>query len=115
MAYPIIEILKYTRNKGVETETSTKLFYSPETHGLELQASDQRFFSKLSYYDYNRTERRWTRNMNHLFPLIKDLKDCGLWQYITNKGLLVINEHSTHPRLSAEKRRKILDIITGED
>ena len=113
MAYPIIEVLKYSRTNRVETEVSTKLFYYPQTNSFEMQASDQRYYSKLSYFDYDRAERRWNRNMNHLFPLIKDLKECGLWDYISNKNLLILNQYNN--KADEKKRVKLLDLILSDE
>lgn len=109
VTYPIIEIIKYANDK----EFSTKLFYDPETNTFEMQAPDHQFVSKISYYDYNSPERRRTRNINYLFPLIKDLKACGLWDYISNKDLVVLNPLNT--RASDSKRKKMLDLLLTEE
>ena len=112
MAYPIIEIIKFWKFHSMTRETSTKLFYSQATNSFEMQAPDQKFFSKISYYDYSMAERRWTRNMGHLFPLIRDLKICGLWNYISNKNLIIINEYNE--KASPAKRQKVLNLILSD-
>lgn len=109
LTYPIIEILKYFKDR----EYSTKLFYDPQTHTFEMQAPDHKYVTKISYYDYQRPERRWTRSINHLFPLVKDLKACGLWVYIANKDFIVLNQLNT--RASNSKRQKMLDLLISED
>jgi len=109
ITYPIIEIIKYFKDR----EYSTKLFYDPKTHTFEMQAPDHKFVTKISYYDYQRSERRWTRSINHIFPLVKDLKACGLWVYIANKDFIVLNQ--LHTRASNSKRQKMLDLLISED
>jgi hypothetical protein len=113
MAYPIIEIIKYWKMSGMERETSTKLFYSQETGGFEMQAPNQKYFTKISYYDYSMPERRWTRSMGQIFPLIRDLKMCGLWDYISNKDLIIINQFNE--KASPEKRKKVLNLLLADD
>ena len=83
--FPIIEIIKYLENR----EISIKLFFFADSNTLEVQAPDQHFYSKISYYDYRKTERRWIRNKDYLFSIIRDFKYCGLWEFITNKDFFI--------------------------
>jgi hypothetical protein len=113
MAYPIIEIINFWKLDQRDLEISTKLFYSQDTGLFEMQAPDQKFSTRISYFDYNRPERRWTRSMSYLFPLVKDLKICGLWDFISNKDLIVLNQ--LNEKASSEKRQKILDLLLSKD
>jgi hypothetical protein len=103
--YPIIEIIKYDKNK----EISIKLFYSSDTDTFEIQPPDSKHYSKISFYDYKKPEHRWIRNKGFLFPFIKDLQRCGLWDLISNKDFLIINEHNE--KIAVEKRIEILKNI----
>jgi hypothetical protein len=105
MNYPVIEILKYDLNK----EKSVKLFYSSNTNTFEIQPPDFKHYSKISFYDYKKFERRWTRNKNFLFPLIKDLQRSGFWDFISNKDFLIINAYND--RIAVDKRAEILNKI----
>lgn len=87
MTYPIIEITKFFLHR----EVSIKLYYYQSTNTFEIQPPDQKFYNKISYYDFSQTERRWIRNKRYLFEIIKDLKTCGLWGMISNKDFMVIN------------------------
>jgi hypothetical protein len=86
-AYPIIEIIKVSSSIDI----STKFFYDFSTKTFEMQAPDHRFHSKISHYDFRKAERRWIRNKGHLFTLIRDLKHSGLWQFISNKNMIIVN------------------------
>jgi hypothetical protein len=103
--FPIIEIIKYMDDR----EISTKLFFFVDSNTVEIQAPDQRFYSKISYYDFRSTERRWVRNKGYLFALVHDLKLCGLWEYVSNKDFLVVN--SFNPRANQDELLKLLDEI----
>lgn len=91
LAFPILEIIKVEKNGDQDREISTKFFYNYISNTFEMQAPDCRYYSRISHYDFNRVERRWTRNKNYIFSLIRDLKICGLWNYISNKDIIVIN------------------------
>lgn len=85
--YPIVEITKYISDK----EVSLKLFYFSEKNSFEMQPPDHRFYSRISHYDYKKIERRWTRDKSLLFPFIMDLKESGLWEYVSNKDIIIVN------------------------
>jgi hypothetical protein len=105
--YPVIEIVKFMRDQ----EISTKLSY--DSDGFEFHAPDQRYYSKISHYDFRMAERRWTRNKHYIFSIIKDLKYCGLWPYISNKDFLMVNSHNEN---TDPKKLKILlkKIVSNE-
>jgi hypothetical protein len=88
--YPMIEIVKFLRDQ----EVSMKLIFDGDNETFEIKAPDQKFYSKVSHYDFRMVERRWTRDKQYIFSLIKDLKYCGLWKYISNKDFLVVNPHN---------------------
>ena len=87
LAFPILEIIKVEKGK----EISIKFFYDYMANTFEMQAPDCRYYSRISHYDFNKPERHWIRNKNYLFPLIRDLRISGLWSYISNKDIVVIN------------------------
>lgn len=103
--FPVIEIIRYMQDR----EISTKLFYFIDKGTMEIQAPDQRFYSKISHYDYRSAERRWVRNKEYLFSLIKDLKKSGLWEYVLNKDFFIVN--SFNKKTDPEALLKILNDI----
>jgi hypothetical protein len=103
--YPIIEITRYEKNK----EVSIKLFYSSSTNTFEIQPPNTKYYNKISFFDFKNPEHRWVRNKDVLFPFIKDLKKCGLWDLVSNKDFLIINEHNE--KIDVEKRIDILNKI----
>ena len=105
--YPVIEIVKFMRDK----EVSTKLSYGDS--GLELHAPDQKYYSKISHYDFRTIERRWTRDKGYIFSTIRDLKFCGLWQYISNKDFLMVNTHNENA--DPKKLKTILKKIISDE
>jgi hypothetical protein len=107
--YPVIEIVKFLSDK----EVSTKLFFDSDNETFEFRAPDQKFYSKVSHYDFRMTERRWTRNKRHIFSLITDLKYCGLWKYISNKDFLIINPHNENAK-PKELKTILKKIISDE-
>ncbi len=88
--YPIIEIMQIQKDK----ELSIKLFYFPGTDTFEIQPMDSLHYQKISFYDYRKKERRWIRNKGLLFSTIKHLQHCRLWEMISNKDFLTINENN---------------------
>jgi len=88
--FPIIEILKVFKDR----EISIKLFYNYDMKLFEIQPPDARYYSRISFYDFRKSERRWVRNRDILFSLILDLKRTGLWDYISNKDFLVVNNYN---------------------
>lgn len=105
MNFPIIEILKYSKDK----ELSIKLFYYPNSGTFEIQPADSKFCSKISYFDFSRSERRWTRDKRFLFSTISELKQCGLWELISNKDFLGINYNNE--KVSEIDRSELLKSI----
>jgi len=105
VAYPVIEIKKMFK----ERELSVKLIYDSIDKTFEIQSPTYQFFSKISHYDYNRPESRWTRDKDFLFSLIRNLKLCGLWELISNKDFLVVN--SFNKRTDVKKLWKALKEI----
>lgn len=89
--YPVIEVSLYTKDR----ETSVVLIYDSVDGTFELQEPVYRYFSKVSFYDFKRPEKRWTRNKGFLFSLIRNLKRSNLWEKISNKDFLVVNKSNT--------------------
>jgi hypothetical protein len=87
ISYPIVEIIKYNQ----DNQTSLKLFYNFKDETFEIQAPSYSYYSKISHYDFNRTERRWVRDKGYLFTIIRNLKFCGIWDMVSNKDFLVVN------------------------
>ena len=106
MNYPIIEIIKWFKDK----ELSLKLFYFDSTNTIEMQPPDVKFLSKISYYDFNKPERRWVRNKTFLFSIINNLKTCGLWDLVSNKDFITINMYNK--KATVDKRAEDLKKIT---
>jgi hypothetical protein len=102
VTYPILEIIRMLPDK----EISIKLFFNQKSETFEIQAPTYKYYSKISHYDYNRTERRWLRNKRYLFDLIKRFKGCGLWELISNKDFIIVN--SFNQNADHEKLLKIL-------
>jgi hypothetical protein len=90
MNFPIVEILISHKDR----EMSVKLFYFPNTSTFEIQPMDSKVFQKISFYDYTKNERRWIRNKSLLFSVITNLKRCGLWEYVSNKDFLTVNDNN---------------------
>jgi len=88
--YPVLEIVAFENDK----EISQKLVYGENTGLLEIQEPTYKYYSRISHYDFKRTERRWTRDKKIIFKLITDLKKCELWDFISNKNFLVVNNHN---------------------
>ena len=85
--YPVIEIKKIFNNH----ELFIRLIYDNKAGTFEIQAPTYQYCSKISHYDYQKPENRWTRDKHFLFRLIKNLKKSGLWSIISNKDFLVVN------------------------
>lgn len=101
-SYPFLEVIMVNRVSGGEREISLKLFYDLKSNTLEIQAPTYKFYSKISHFDYNQSERRWSRDKNIIFKIIRCLKASGLWDFISNKDFIVVNEHnknSNHKQL----------------
>jgi len=94
--YPVIEILKMFK----EREMSVRLIFDSGDKTFEIQAPTYHYFSKISHYDYNKPENRWTRDKDFLFNLIRNLKHSGLWEMVSNKDFLVVNSFNkrTNPK-----------------
>lgn len=107
MNFPIVEIIKYHKDR----EISVKLFYFPMSKTFEMKPPDQRFYSKNSYYDFNKPERRWLRNRDFIFTLVRDLKSCNLWEYVSNQDTIVVNVFNK--RSDPEKLKDILKDLIG--
>jgi hypothetical protein len=85
-----------------DKEISIKLFFNQKAKTFEVQAPTYKYYSRISHYDYNRTERRWLRRKDYLFELIKQLKFCGLWEWVSNKDFIVVNsfnQNTDHKKL----------------
>lgn len=106
MNFPIIEVVKYYRENGNFKEVSFKLFY--EEGVFEMQAPDQKFQSRISHFDYRSSERRWVRRKDVLFATIEDLKQCGLWDLVANKDLVIVN--MANPKTN---HRQLLKLLRG--
>jgi len=112
LAFPILEIIRVEKNGDQDREISTKFFYNYTVNTFEMQAPDSRYYSRISHYDFNKVERRWTRDKNYLFSLIRDLKISGLWKYVSNKDVIIINgfnKNSDQAELLA-----LLEELTGD-
>ena len=108
VSFPVLEIIKYSNQK----EVSIKLFFDFKTETFEIQAPTVKFFSKISHYDYsNRTERHWTRNKEYLFSIIRNLRESGLWDRVSNKDFLTINSYNK--KADPKKLLKMLDAMEG--
>lgn len=105
ISYPILEVIKEEN----EREVSTKFFFDYKTGTFEIQPPTYRYFSKISHFDFKKPERRWSRNKNYLFPLIGKLKDSGLWDLVSNKDFLVVNEHND--KIDQKKLNSVLEKI----
>jgi hypothetical protein len=106
--YPAIKISKYQKDR----EISVVLLYDSIDDTFELQEPVYRYYSKISYYDFKRPENRWTRNKEFLFTLIRNLKRCSLWEKISNKDFIGINEFNKE--ISSEYRLKILKEVQNK-
>jgi hypothetical protein len=106
--FPIIEIVKYMQQR----EISIKLFYTAATDTLEMQPPDQKYYSRISHYDFRKPERRWIRDKGFMFALIKDLKLCGLWNHVSNKDVIIVNTYNS--RTDAATLMKALEELTDE-
>jgi hypothetical protein len=107
--YPVIEIIKMNRHQGV----TIRLFYSVSDNTFDMQSPDAIYKSKISHYDFNRTERRWTMDKRDLFYFIKLLQFSGLWNMVSNKDMIIINSHN--PRTNTSELMDKLDrIINGK-
>ena len=107
--YPTIEIIIYQKSR----EISLKLFYSEETNTFNIQPLDSKYYSKISFFDYKAPERRWSRNKQLLFYLVKDLQRCGLWNLVSNKDFLTIN--TQNERVAVEKRMELLKNMLNQE
>lgn len=107
--YPVIELIIYENKK----ETSTKLIYSPSTNMFEMQGADTRAYSKISYFDYDIKERRLVRNQDLMFMIVHDLQHCGLWEFVSNRDLIVVNQFNK--RIDFSKRKKLLKAMLMDD
>jgi hypothetical protein len=96
MNYPTVEIIVLYNHH----ETSLKLFYYPISNSFEIQPLDALHNQKISFFDYRSKERRWIRNKKLLFSIIKNLKICGLWDLVSNKDFLVVNEDNNRVNIS---------------
>jgi hypothetical protein len=103
-----MEIVKYEKEeRGSEREISIKLFFDYKTETFEIQAPTYKYYSRISHYDYNKTERRWLRNKDYLFSLIRNLKNCGLWEMVSNQDFIVVNNFNK--KINSERVLKILE------
>lgn len=103
--YPIIEIRRHFINR----EISIKLFYDYNTDSFEIQAPTYKYLSKISHYDFKQIERRWCRDKDVLFNLIKNLQHCNLWDKVSNKDFITVN--ANNERVDSIKRAKLLEVI----
>lgn len=107
VSYPFLEIIVINRALGGEREISLKLFYDLKSNSFEIQAPTYKYYSKISHYDYNRSERRWLRNKDFIFRIIRNLKASGLWDFVSNKDFIIVNEYnknSNHRQLLKDLR-----------
>lgn len=104
-AYPIIEIIVEERTRT----TNYQLFFINDEF-LEIQNPTYQYYSKISHFDFNGSEQRWSRDKRTIFSIIEDLKDCGLWEMVRNKDFIKINEKNIHSDKEALKK-EIRDII----
>jgi hypothetical protein len=78
------------------------LFFDLKTGSFEIQAPSYKYYSKISHYDYNKSERRWMRNKDLIFSIIKKLKISGIWDHVSNKDFIIVNssnKKSNHKQL----------------
>ena len=106
ISYPVIEII----NLKMDIEYSTKLLYDSKKGLFEIQPPTYRFYSKISHFDFRKPESRWSRRKDRIFQLIKILKYSGLWEMVSNKDFLVINEHND--KINPGKLNKILEDLS---
>jgi hypothetical protein len=104
-SYPIIEIKKIFK----EHELFIRMVYDSKAGTFELQAPTYQFCSKISHFDYNKPESRWTRDKGFLFSLIHHLKDSGFWNMISNQDFLVVN--SFNEKINPGEAKKLWKIL----
>lgn len=100
--YPIIEITFEDKSHRVIFQ----LFYINDEY-LEIQNPRYQYFSKISHYDFDIKENRWSRNKKIIFSAISDLKSCGLWDLVRNKDFIRVNKNNKNidkKRLKEELR-----------
>jgi len=105
VTFPIIEIIRESFDK----EVSLKLFFNMKSGFLEIQAPTYTYHSKISHYDYNKSERRWVRNKEYIFSIIRNLKKSGLWALVSNPDFIVVNSFNknTDPKILLKALREI--------
>ena len=114
MNFPVIEVVSIVRKKAIFDKTiSTKLFYNISTNTFTLQAPDTEHRSSVSYFDYSVKERHLTRDKDLLFALIRDLKKVGLWDYVSNKDMIIVNTFNS--KTDPDQLWNVLKKITGRD
>lgn len=104
-AYPILEIIREEKRRKI----SFKFFYNPSDDTFEMQIPDNEYFSSISHFEYDRAERRHVRDKVVIIMLIKDLKRSGLWEKISNKDLIVVNDRNK--KSDKSKLRSLLDSL----
>lgn len=107
-SYPIIEL---TIDEKVH-RVCFQLFYMGDKY-FEIQNPTYEYFSRISHYDFHRGETRFSRNKDVLFTVIADLKMCGLWELVSNKDFIKVNEHNANS--DKKKLEEELGSIIGED
>ena len=102
--YPIIELKFYEKMRAV----AIQLFFIDGS--LEIQEPTYLFIPKISHYDYKVRENRISRDQRCLFGFINDLKYCGLWEYVSNKDFIEVNQNNqiTDKKMLANKLDKLL-------
>jgi hypothetical protein len=87
--YPIIEIYILEQKRNI----LFNLYYIHDQY-LEIQVPTYQYLPRISHYDFKKKESRWVRNKGIIFSFVRDLKYCGLWNFVINKDFLIINENN---------------------
>jgi hypothetical protein len=79
------------------------------TTGFWIRPPSYLFRSKISFFEYNEDETRWTRNKYLIYSIIKVLKKTQIWDAIENKDFFKVNEN--RPDIIRDKALKEMETI----
>jgi hypothetical protein len=60
--------------------------------GYWIEPPEREFTCTYSHFDYSQPEMRFVRRKTLMMHLVAQLRETNLWQFILNKGFVVVNE-----------------------
>lgn len=77
--------------------------------GVWVNPAKYTFVSRTSHFDYNESEKRWSRRKDIILGLVRKLQQAEVWPFITNKNFFQVNENCSSFKKKKGLKNRVKD------